>query len=153
MSMRRGAPRLKKGKVRRRPKTDDSKETNCIVCGTSLGITGGMGGTGMCGPCCTGEAATLDERGETCLGNEAVAASFGEPGKGFHVFRLEHDAIGDFGLAAVIEFAPAALEIEPTARHRGIGHFRRVPVLKLEEAAFAAAVTNGFPFALGHFSE
>jgi hypothetical protein len=37
----------------------------CEVCGTELGKRGGYGGTGMCGPCCTGESETLDERGET----------------------------------------------------------------------------------------
>jgi hypothetical protein len=37
----------------------------CVVCLQPLGIPGGMGGTGLCGPCCTGEAATLEERGET----------------------------------------------------------------------------------------
>lgn len=57
--------RIRKGKVRRRPKTDDGNETHCIVCDTSLGIPGGMAKTGMCGPCCTGEAATINERGET----------------------------------------------------------------------------------------
>lgn len=37
----------------------------CLSCGEPLGLKGGMGGTGLCGPCCTGEAATLDEFGET----------------------------------------------------------------------------------------
>ena len=41
------------------------KKTACISCGTPLGIPGGMGGTDLCGPCCTGEAETLDEIGET----------------------------------------------------------------------------------------
>lgn len=42
-----------------------TKSNNCIACGTELGIPGGMGKTGLCGPCCTGEAATLAEFGET----------------------------------------------------------------------------------------
>lgn len=37
----------------------------CIVCEQELGIKGGCAGTGMCGPCCTGEAAMLDEKGES----------------------------------------------------------------------------------------
>ena len=44
---------------------DDDQAMECIVCNEALGIPGGMAGTGMCGPCCTGEAATLDEKGET----------------------------------------------------------------------------------------
>lgn len=39
--------------------------TECITCDTRLGIPGGMCGTDLCGPCCTGEAATLDEFGAT----------------------------------------------------------------------------------------
>ena len=37
----------------------------CEVCKQPLGIRGGMGGTGMCGVCCTGEASAMAERGET----------------------------------------------------------------------------------------
>ncbi len=37
----------------------------CVTCGCPLGLPGGMGGTGLCGPCCTGEADTLEEIGET----------------------------------------------------------------------------------------
>ena len=37
----------------------------CTSCDTELGIKGGMGGTDLCGPCCTGESETIDERGET----------------------------------------------------------------------------------------
>lgn len=37
----------------------------CLVCGQALGLPGGYGGAGMCGPCCTGEAETADECGET----------------------------------------------------------------------------------------
>lgn len=44
---------------------EDKDELNCITCETPLGIPGGMGGTGMCGPCCTGESETLSEFGET----------------------------------------------------------------------------------------
>ena len=38
---------------------------NCESCEQPLGIEGGMGGLGMCGPCVTGEAETIDECGET----------------------------------------------------------------------------------------
>jgi len=34
----------------------------CIVCDQELGLRGGYAGTGMCGPCCTGEAETLEEK-------------------------------------------------------------------------------------------
>lgn len=37
----------------------------CEVCGTELYKRGGYADTGMCGPCCTGESETLEERGET----------------------------------------------------------------------------------------
>ena len=37
----------------------------CTICGTYLGLKGGYRGTGICGPCCTGEAATVDEYLET----------------------------------------------------------------------------------------
>jgi len=37
----------------------------CEVCAAALGKPGGYAGTGMCGPCCTGESATLDEFGST----------------------------------------------------------------------------------------
>ena len=36
----------------------------CSVCEQPLYKKGGYAGLGMCGPCATGEAATLDERGE-----------------------------------------------------------------------------------------
>lgn len=31
---------------------------HCQVCGTPLCTEGGCAGTGMCGPCCTGDAST-----------------------------------------------------------------------------------------------
>ena len=37
----------------------------CESCKTPLFIPGGYGGTGLCGPCCTGEAETLEEMGES----------------------------------------------------------------------------------------
>jgi hypothetical protein len=53
----------KNHKRQKAPPTEPARD--CVACGTSLGIPGGMGGTDLCGPCCTGEAATLDEIGET----------------------------------------------------------------------------------------
>lgn len=44
---------------------DCVESSHCIVCEQELGILGGMAGTGMCGPCCTGEAETTDEFGDT----------------------------------------------------------------------------------------
>lgn len=37
----------------------------CIICHQPLTIPDGYAGSGMCGPCCTGSAATLEEIGET----------------------------------------------------------------------------------------
>lgn len=36
---------------------------NCFICGAKLGLRGGMSGTNLCGPCCTGESESLDEFG------------------------------------------------------------------------------------------
>ena len=36
----------------------------CLSCGCDLGLRGGYVATDLCGPCCTGEAATLDQKGE-----------------------------------------------------------------------------------------
>lgn len=36
----------------------------CSVCKQQLYKKGGYGGSGMCGPCCTGDASTIDEVGE-----------------------------------------------------------------------------------------
>ena len=41
------------------------RNRKCCVCGQRLGIPGGMANTGMCGPCCTGEADSIEEIGET----------------------------------------------------------------------------------------
>ena len=37
----------------------------CIVCGGKLYLRGGYAHTGMCGPCCTGDAETAQEAGKT----------------------------------------------------------------------------------------
>ena len=34
---------------------------SCLVCGAPLIEPGGCAGTGMCGPCCTGDASTVGE--------------------------------------------------------------------------------------------
>jgi len=39
----------------------DEDDTECLSCGGSLDEPGGYGGTGMCGPCATGDASTLEE--------------------------------------------------------------------------------------------
>jgi hypothetical protein len=36
----------------------------CDVCGQQLFKIGGYAGSGMCGPCCTGDSSTIDEVGE-----------------------------------------------------------------------------------------
>lgn len=40
---------------------DDYGEEECLSCGAPLLQPGGYAGSGMCGPCCTGEADTIDE--------------------------------------------------------------------------------------------
>ena len=40
---------------------DVQEPGECVVCGTPLVEAGGAGGTGMCGPCCTGESDTVGE--------------------------------------------------------------------------------------------
>lgn len=41
----------------------ENKPGKYEACETQLGIKGGMAGTGLCGPCCTGEAETLEDFG------------------------------------------------------------------------------------------
>ena len=36
---------------------------NCTVCGAKFSKRGGYAGTDLCGPCCTGEAETIEEFG------------------------------------------------------------------------------------------
>ena len=47
----------------------DAKEVpyygRCGSCDTPLGIKGGCADTGLCGPCATGEAATVGEKFDT----------------------------------------------------------------------------------------
>ena len=42
---------------------DDSKREDCSCCGAKFTIPGGYYGTGMCGPCCTGESELAGNRG------------------------------------------------------------------------------------------
>lgn len=42
---------------------EDAKRLTCMVCECELSFPGGYYGMGMCGPCVTGEAATLSEKG------------------------------------------------------------------------------------------
>jgi len=52
-------------KLRRAEMEEFKKSTGCCsVCKQSLYKKGGYGGTGMCGPCCTGDASTIDEAGQ-----------------------------------------------------------------------------------------
>ena len=39
----------------------EAEATKCIICGTPLIVPGGCAGTGMCGPCCLGDASTAGE--------------------------------------------------------------------------------------------
>lgn len=42
-----------------------SKASHCGACECELGIPGGYGGSGLCGPCATGESSTLEEKYDT----------------------------------------------------------------------------------------
>lgn len=50
---------------RREPKRDDAPFGKCQTCDQPLGKPGGYADTDLCGPCCTGEALTFSEFGET----------------------------------------------------------------------------------------
>ena len=60
---------MSKKKKRPRDTPDDpyrqSEFGNCESCEQPLGKPGGYAGLGICGPCATGEAETLDECGDT----------------------------------------------------------------------------------------
>lgn len=43
----------------------DGKKMHCITCDAPMNVPGGYAGTDLCGPCCTGEAETLNEYGDT----------------------------------------------------------------------------------------
>lgn len=47
------------------PPPPPERRARCFACGCPLGLPLGYGGTGLCGPCATGGADTLDEVGET----------------------------------------------------------------------------------------
>ena len=49
---------------RRKDMIDEIGCGQCICCEQPLYKKGGYAGSGMCGPCCTGEAATIDELGD-----------------------------------------------------------------------------------------
>jgi hypothetical protein len=53
--------RKKKRKRKRKPR--DAGFGRCIVCNAPLFEQGGFAESGMCGPCCTGEAATYGPPG------------------------------------------------------------------------------------------
>ena len=60
--MARSCKRKQKQQRRKPPPSDAGR---CEGCDQPLGIPGGYAGTGLCGPCCTGEAETFTERWET----------------------------------------------------------------------------------------
>jgi hypothetical protein len=53
----------RKNKKRKLPPLPQGAVGRCRACEQPLFKKGGYGGTGMCGPCCTGEAETLEEVG------------------------------------------------------------------------------------------
>jgi hypothetical protein len=55
----------KTGKGAKRRSRKKRGTPRCLVCDQEMTKPGGYAGTGLCGPCATGEAATLDEYGET----------------------------------------------------------------------------------------
>ena len=55
----------KKSKRSKKMRLKGEKDYKCSVCGQTMTMQGGYADTGLCGPCATGEAATLEEFGET----------------------------------------------------------------------------------------
>ena len=51
--------------LKRKDRTAGHTAGYCVVCDIQLTKIGGYEQTDMCGPCCTGEAATFSEMGET----------------------------------------------------------------------------------------
>lgn len=47
------------------PEPRKKRKPRCAACGQPMSTGAGYGGTGLCGPCATGDADTLDEIGET----------------------------------------------------------------------------------------
>ena len=55
-----------KGKQKKRDRKPPPESFGrCESCDQQLGIPGGYADSGLCGPCCTGEAETRTEVGET----------------------------------------------------------------------------------------
>lgn len=59
-----GTP-VHRGEVYEKIQRESRTNKKCIVCNQHLGIPGGYANSGMCGPCCTGDAATIEEIGTT----------------------------------------------------------------------------------------
>lgn len=49
----------------REPPKEKAPFGRCAACHQALGKAGGFEGSGLCGPCATGDAESLDEKGET----------------------------------------------------------------------------------------
>lgn len=65
MSKDRNKRRNRRAAKRDNPDAVLNENQKCDCCDALLGVLGGYGNTGLCGPCCTGEAATLSEFGIT----------------------------------------------------------------------------------------
>jgi len=49
------------GEKRRQQLTKTRKRARCCSCGQPLATRGGFANTGLCGPCCTGDASARTE--------------------------------------------------------------------------------------------
>ena len=87
------------------------------------------------------------------LRNQAVGAGRRHPFQRGNVFGRENHTSRDFLFAIVIVNAAAALMIEQLAGHIRIIEVAGVFVFQLQKTTFGAAVTEGFPFGLGHLAQ
>ena len=85
--------------------------------------------------------------------NQAVGAGGGQPAQLEHLGRGEADAIVHPLGAVLVVGAAAGFEIEQPAGHIGVRDFAGVLILRLDQAAFGAAVAQRFPLLSGELVE
>lgn len=84
------------------------------------------------------------------LGQQAIGTGPGDPGQFVDIGRCQHDTIGHDRLAQRVLLAPAGLGIKQLAADIRVQVQTAVLVLELDETAFSATITQGFPLIAGH---
>ncbi len=69
------------------------------------------------------------------------------------VFRCQHYTACHHLLAQSIVATRTGFIIKQAAADVGVFDFKRIFVFELEQTAFPAAITQGFPFGLGHVGQ